>query len=268
MRHSHSSEQNPPKLSKSGTISTDNAESVASRVLAPHEYTSINSTTHAAICKSATAVLSSFVDGLHFVAAYKDFNLWCSFRCLKNASSGPRRVWKQQCRVYRRGKGYEKLPAFVTAEACLFSPEQQKNCMSNAIARGMMLQMRSMSPSCKSCTLVMQTVEFVQAIHLHCNSSSFKTPSSSVFHILQEMLILQRIQLEERGTLNSKGVCITDSEVLDELKAKEEEKMEKQRMKSERKEQKKAKSLETERRKAEAEQKRKTKEIQRNKREE
>ena len=53
------------------------------------------------------------------------------------------------------------------------------------------------------------------------------------------MLILQRIQLEERGTLNSKGVCITDSEVLDELKAKEEEKMEKQRMKSEREEQKK-----------------------------
>ena len=72
-----------------------------------------------------------------------------------------------------------------------------------------------------------------------CKSSSFKTPSSSVSHILQEMLILQRNQLEERGTLNSKGVCITDSEVLDELKAKEEEKMEKQRMKCERKEQKK-----------------------------
>ena len=103
---SHSSEQNPPKLSKSGTISTANAESVASRLLAPHEYTSINSTTHAGICKSARAVLSSFVDGLHLVAAYKDFKLWCSFRCLKNASSGPRRVWKQQCRVYRRGKGY------------------------------------------------------------------------------------------------------------------------------------------------------------------
>ena len=32
-----------------------------------------------------------------------------------------------------------------------------------------------------------------------CKSSSFKTPSSSVSHILQEMLILQRIQLEERG---------------------------------------------------------------------
>ena len=61
MRHSHSSEQNPPKLSKSGTISTANAESVASRLLAPHEYTSINSTTHAGICNSATAVLSSFV---------------------------------------------------------------------------------------------------------------------------------------------------------------------------------------------------------------
>ena len=115
MRHSHSSEQNPPKLSKSGTISTANAESVASRHLAPHEYTIINSTTHAGICKSATAVLSSFVDGLHFVAAYKDFNMWCSFRCLKNASSGPRRVWKQQCRVYRRGKGYEKLPVFVVS---------------------------------------------------------------------------------------------------------------------------------------------------------
>ena len=43
-------------------------------------------------------------------------------------------------------------------------------------------------------------------------------------------------------------MCITDSEVLDELKAKEEEKMEKQRMKSEREEQKKAKSLEDERR--------------------
>ena len=55
------------------------------------------------------------MDGLHFVSAYKDFNLWCSFRCLKNASSGPRRVWKQQCRVYRRGKGYEKLPAFVVS---------------------------------------------------------------------------------------------------------------------------------------------------------
>ena len=40
--------------------------------------------------------------------------------------------------------------------------------------------------------------------------------------------------------LNSKGVCITDSEMLDGLKVKE-EKMEKQRMKSEREEQKKVK---------------------------
>ena len=45
----------------------------------------------------------------------------------------------------------------------------------------------------------------------------------------------------KRIALNSKGVCIIDSEVLDGLKAKEEEKMEEQRMKSEREEQRKAK---------------------------
>lgn len=65
-----------------------------------------------------------------------------------------------------------------------------------------------------------------------------------------------------RRALNSEGLCITDSEVLDGLKANEEEKMEKQRKKSERKEQRKAKSLEIERRKAKAEEKRKGKEIQ------
>ena len=104
-----------------------------------------------------------------------------------------------------------------------------------------------------------------------CKSSSLKTPSSSVSPILQEMLVLPRPKNStgrKRKALNSKGVCIIDSEVLDGLKTKEEETMEKPRKKSEREEQKKAKSLETEKRKAEAEQKRKTKEIQRKKRDE
>ena len=54
------------------------------------------------------------------------------------------------------------------------SVQSRRNCMSNAIARGMMLQMRSMSPGCESCTLVMQTVEFVQAIHLLVNRVPLK----------------------------------------------------------------------------------------------
>ena len=54
------------------------------------------------------------------------------------------------------------------------SVQSSRNCMSNAIARGMMLQMRSMSPGCESCTLVMQTVEFVQAIHLLVNQVPLK----------------------------------------------------------------------------------------------
>ena len=72
-----------------------------------------------------------------------------------------------------------------------------------------------------------------------CKSSSLKTPSSSVSPILQEMLVLPRPKNStgrKRKALNSKGVCITDSEVLDGLKTKEEETMEKQRKKSEREE--------------------------------
>ena len=79
------------------------------------------------------------------------------------------------------------------------SVQSSRNCMSNAIARGMMLQMRSMSPGCESCTLVMQTVEFVQAIHLLVNRVPLKLRLAlSPIIILQEMLILQRIQLEEK----------------------------------------------------------------------
>ena len=70
--------------------------------------------------------------------------------------------------------------------------------------------------------------------------------------------------------MNSKGVCITDTEIVDELKAKEkakeEEKMEKKRKKSEKEERRKVKSLETEIRKAEVEEKRKVKDTQRKKR--
>ena len=116
------------------------------------------------------------------------------------------------------------------------SVQSSRNCMSNAIARGMMLQMRSMSPGCESCTLVMQTVEFVQAIHLLVNRVPLK------LRLALSPISFKRCWFcnwKKEETLNSKGVCITDSEVLDELKAKEEEKMEKQRMKCERKEQKK-----------------------------
>ena len=58
--------------------------------------------------------------------------------------------------------------------------------------------------------------------------------------ILNEMLFLphpKQLTRRKRRPLNSEGLCITDSEVLDGLKANEEEKMEKQRKKSERKEQ-------------------------------
>ena len=125
-----------------------------------------------------------------------------------------------------------------SAEACLFSPEQQK-LYEQRYSEGYDVA----DEEYESWLQIMHPSDANSGIcsshSSACKSSSFKTPSSSVSHILQEMLILQRIQLEERGTLNSKGVCITDSEVLDELKAKEEEKMEKQRMKCERKEQKK-----------------------------
>lgn len=100
----------------------------------------------------------------------------------------------------------------------------------------------------------------------HSSACKSKSVSSSVSPILQEMLVLPHLKQttgRKRRALNSEGLCITDSEVLDGPKAKEEEKMEKQRKKSEGKEQRKARSLEIERRKAEAEEKRKAKEIQR-----
>ena len=50
--------------------------------------------TRAGICKSATAVLSSFVDGLHFVTAYNDFILWCSFNRI--VMSQTRKLWSQE----------------------------------------------------------------------------------------------------------------------------------------------------------------------------
>ena len=96
-----------------------------------------------------------------------------------------------------------------------------------------------------------------------CKSNSSKTPSSSVSPILQDLSQPKQSTGRKKRALNSEGLCITDSEVLDGLKAKEEEKMEKQRKKSEREEQRKAESLKIERRKNEADKKRKAKEIQR-----
>ena len=82
------------------------------------------------------------------------------------------------------------------------------------------------------------------------SSSSRVTPNS----ILQEMLVLPNPRKpksgRKRGALNREGVCITDTEVLDKLKVKEEEKREKQRMLSEREEKRKAKSRESGRQKA------------------
>ena len=157
-----------------------------------------------------------------------------------------------------------------SVEACLFSPEQQK-LYEQRYSEGYDVPdeeyeswLRIMHPSDTNSGICSSRSSA-------CKSSSLKTPSSSVSLILQEMLVLPRPKNStgrKRKALNSKGVCITDSEVLDGLLKKEEETMEKQRKKSEREEQKKAKSLETEKRKAEAEQKRKTKEIQRKKRDE
>ena len=82
------------------------------------------------------------------------------------------------------------------------------------------------------------------------SSSSRVTPNS----ILQEMLVLPNPRKpksgRKRGALNREGVYITDTEVLDKLKVKEEEKREKQRMLSEREEKRKAKSRESGRQKA------------------
>ena len=82
------------------------------------------------------------------------------------------------------------------------------------------------------------------------SSSSRVTPNS----ILQEMLVLPNPRKpksgRKKGALNREGVCITDTEVLDKLKVKEEEKREKQRMLSEREEKRKAKSRESGRQKA------------------
>lgn len=53
-----------------------------------------------------------------------------------------------------------------------------------------------------------------------------KFVSSSVSPILQEMLVLPHLKQStgrKRRALNSEGLCITDSEVLDGLKAEEEE---------------------------------------------
>ena len=72
-----------------------------------------------------------------------------------------------------------------------------------------------------------------------CSSHS----SSSVSPILKEMLVLPEPKQQtgrKKRAVNSKGVCITDTEIVDELKAKEkakeEEKMEKKRKKSEKEE--------------------------------
>jgi hypothetical protein len=189
----------------------------------------------------------------------------------------PSRAFKSEAPVAESASTVQQLSGSASLsssekspEACLFSPEQQ-TLYEQRYREGYDVPddeyeswLRIMHPN--------DTNSAICSSHSSaCKSSSFKTLSSSVSPILQEMLVLPQPKNStgrKKKALNSKAVCITDSEVLDELKAKEEEKMEKQKKKSEREEQRKAKALETARRKAEAEQKRKTKESERKKRDE
>ena len=80
--------------------------------------------------------------------------------------------------------------------------------------------------------------------------------SSTSLDVLHEMLVLpqpKQTSRKRRKALNSKAICITDSEVLDELKVQEaakfEEELKKERKKLEREEKRKNKVLEEERKK-------------------
>ena len=171
-------------------------------------------------------------------------------RVIGDKMLGPSRAFKSEAPVSTSGSGVDPLSASVSpssseksAESCLFSPEQQK-LYEQRYSEGYDVPdeeyeswLRTMHPS--------DTNSGICSSHSSAGkSSSLQTPSSSVSPILKEMLVLPQPKNSagrKRKALNSKGVCITDSEVLDGLKAKEEEKMEKQRMKFEREEQRKAK---------------------------
>ena len=86
----------------------------------------------------------------------------------------PSRAFKSEATVSAGAQDVDPLSASASSEKStegrLFSPDS-RNYMNNVIERGMTFQMWSMSPGCESCTLVTQTVKFVQAIHLLVNQT-------------------------------------------------------------------------------------------------